>query len=104
MINKFQTLKGKTQIKFYQLISKFYDEKYFRRQSGNLRFEGDLFAKNVPGFSKIYHEVLLLRKLLQTIPQVKTMNIKTYDVDYTIMKNRDQKEKVDDKYENSENV
>ena len=103
MIIKLQNLKGKTEVKIYQLISKFYDEMNFRRQSGNVQFEGDLFSKSVQGISKVYHEVLLLRKLLQTIPQVKKMNIKSYDVDYTIMKNRDQKEIVDDKYENNEN-
>ena len=29
------------------------------------------FAKNVRGISKIYHEILLLMKFLQTKPQVK---------------------------------
>ena len=35
----------------------------------------DPFAKNAQGFSKIYHEVLLWMKFLQTKPQVKNMNI-----------------------------
>ena len=34
----------------------------------------DPFAKNAQGISKIYHEVFLLMKLLQTKPQVKNMN------------------------------
>ena len=36
----------------------------------NIRFDDDPFAKNAEGISKIYHEVLLLMKLLQTKPQV----------------------------------
>ena len=38
-------------------------------------YQQDLFAKNAQGISKIYLEILLLRKLLQTKPQVKNMNI-----------------------------
>ena len=40
----------------------------------------DLFAKNAQGFSKIYHEVILLLKFLQTKPQVKNMNINYHDL------------------------
>ena len=36
----------------------------------------DHFAKNAQGISKIYHELLLLLKFLQTKPQVKNMNFK----------------------------
>ena len=46
-----------------------------RRQCGTFQIEEDLFSKNVQGFGKIYHEVLLLMKSLQTKPQVKSMNI-----------------------------
>ena len=41
----------------------------------NIRFDEDPFTKNAQGISKIYHEVLLLMKFLQTHPQVKSMNI-----------------------------
>ena len=58
------------------------------------------FAKNSQSMSKIYHEVLLLMKLLQNPPQVKTMNIKCYDLCYTVIKNRDEKETVDNQYQN----
>ena len=48
--------------------------------------------------SKVYHEVLMLMKLLQTKPQVKNMNI-YYDLYYSVIKNRDEKEIVDNYYE-----
>ena len=65
------------------------------------KFEKDTFSKNVQGITRIYHEVILLMKFLQTKPHVKNMNIKYYDLFYTIIKN---KENVDDKSENIENV
>ena len=60
----------------------------------------DLFSKNAQGNSKIYHEVLLLMKFLQTKPQVKNMNVNYYDLYYTVIKNRGEKEIVDIEYEN----
>ena len=59
----------------------------------------DHFAKNAQGISKIYHELLLLMKFLQTKPQVKNMNFKFYGIYYTAIKNRYEKENVDNKYE-----
>ena len=47
----------------------------FRRQSGNFQFEEDPLSKKVKSIGKIYHEVLLLMKCLQTKPQVKFMKI-----------------------------
>ena len=93
MINKLKELKGKTKSKFYKNISKYYEIM-------NIRFDEDPFAKNSTGISKIYHEVLLLTKILQSKPQVKIMNINYYDLYYTFIKNRKEKEIVDDKYEN----
>ena len=61
----------------------------------------DPFAKNARGISKIYHEVLLLMKFLQTKPQVKNMNINYYDLYYTVIKIRD--EIIDNQCENDEN-
>ena len=55
----------------------------------------DSFAKNAQCISKIYHEVLMLMKFLQTKPRVKY-----YDFYYTVIKNRDEKEVVNDEYEN----
>ena len=48
----------------------------------------DPFAKNAQSISKIYHEVLLLRKFLQTKLQVKNMNNNYFDLYYTVIKNR----------------
>ena len=66
----------------------------------NIKFDEDTFATNAQGIIKNYHEVLLLMKFLQTKPQVKNMNINFYDLDYTVIKNRDEKEIVDNQYEN----
>ena len=63
------------------------------------RMDEDPFAKNPQSISKNYHEVLLLMKFLQTEPQVKNMIIKCYDLYYTI-KNRKEKENIDNQYEN----
>ena len=92
-IDILQQLKGKTKLKFYKNISNYYDNM-------NVRFDGDPFAKNAQGISKIYHEVLLIMKFSQTMPQVKNMMINYYDLYYTVIKNRKEKEIVDDQYEN----
>ena len=47
IINKLQSLEGKTKLKLYQNISNFCDELNIRRQSGNSQFEKDSFSKNV---------------------------------------------------------
>ena len=61
--------------------------KHFQTQKG-------LFYRNAQGISKIYHEVFLLMKFLQTKPQVKNMNINYYDLYYTVIKNRKENEVV----------
>ena len=66
----------------------------------NIRFDEDPFAKNTQGISEVYHEVLLLMNFLQTKPQVKNMNNNYYDSSSTVIKNRDEKEIEDNKYEN----
>ena len=66
----------------------------------NIRFDGGLSARNAESISKMYHEVLMLMKLLQTKPQAKNMNINYYDLYYTVTKNRDEKEIVGNQYEN----
>ena len=48
MINKLQELKGKTKIRFYINISKYYDEMNIR----NYQFEEDSFGKNAQGIIK----------------------------------------------------
>ena len=84
MINKLQELKSK-KLKFYKNISKYYDE----MKNRHFQSQEDPFSKNAQGISKIYHEVLLLMKFLQTKPQVKNMNINCYDLYYTVIKTRD---------------
>ena len=60
----------------------------------NFRFGEDPFAKNAESIGEIYHEVLMLMKFLQTKPQVKNMNNNYYDLYYTVIKNRKEKEIV----------
>ena len=63
MIDKLQSLKGKTKLKFYKNISNYYTEMKNKNFQTNNQ---DPFAKNAQGISKIYHEVLLLMKFLMT--------------------------------------
>ena len=91
MINKLQSLKGKTKLKFYKNINNYYDE----MNNKTFRFEEDPFAKNSQGIAKVYHEVLMLMKFLQTKPQVKNMNIIYYDLYYTVIKIRDENRDID---------
>ena len=84
MINKFQSRKGKTKLKFHKKISNCYDNM-------NIRMDGNSFARKAQGISKTYREELMLMKNLQTKPQVKKMNINYYDLYYTVIKNRDEK-------------
>ena len=100
MINKLQSLKGRTKLKFYKNISNYYIElknRTFQTQ------DQDPFSKNAQSISKIYHEVLLLRRCLQTKPQVKNMNINYYDLYYTVIKTRDENKDIDNQYENDDN-
>ena len=90
MDNKLQELKEKTKIKFYKNISNYYDEMKIRK----FQTQEDPFAKNAQSFGKIYQEIFLLVKFLQTKPQVKNLNINYYDLYDTVIKNRDEKEIV----------
>ena len=96
MINKLRSLKGKTKVKFDQYLGKYDDEMSIRWQSGTFQFEEDPFNKIVQGLGNVYHEILLLIKFLQTKPQIKSMNINYFDLYYTVIKNRDDKEFVND--------
>ena len=97
---KLQELKGKTKLKFYKNINNYYIEmknKNFQINNQNS------FARNSQGISKIYHEVLLLMRILQTKPEVKNMNINYYDLYYTVTKTRDENKDIDIQNENDEN-
>ena len=61
MINKLQSLKGQTKLKFYKNISDYYIE--MKNRNFQTHHE-DPFSKNAQGISRIYHEVLLLMKFL----------------------------------------
>ena len=93
MNNKLKNLKGKTKLKFYKNKNYYYDNM-------NIRRDEDPFARNVLEINKIYREVILSRNFLQTKPQVRNMNINYYELNYTVIKNRDEKQIVDDQYEN----
>ena len=69
----------------------------------NFKTQEDPFSRNAQGISKIYHEVLLLMKFLQTKPQVKNMNINYYDLYYTVIRTRDENKDIDNQYESDEN-
>ena len=70
----------------------------------NFQTQGqDPFSKNAQGISKIYHEVLLLMKILQTKTQIKDTNINNYDLYYTVIKSRDENKDIDNQYENDAN-
>ena len=100
MITKLQELKGKTKLKFYKNISNYYIEMKNKNFQTNNQ---DLFSRNTQGISKIYHEVLLLMKFLQTKSQVKNMNINYFDLYFTVIKVRDENKDIDNQYENDEN-
>ena len=99
MINKLQSLKGKTKLKFYKNISNCYIE----MKNRNFKTQEDTFSRNAQSISKIYHEVLLLMKVLKTKPQVKNMNINYHDLYYTVIKTRDENKDIDNQYESDEN-
>ena len=99
MIDNLQSLKGKTKLKIYKTISNYYTE----MKNKNLQTQEDPFSRNTQGVSKIHHEVLLLMKFLQTNPQVKKMNIKYYDLYYTVIKTRYKNKDIDNQYENDDN-
>ena len=99
MIDKLQSLKGKITLKFYKNISDYYIE----MKNRNFQTQEDTFSKNSQGISKIYHEVLLLMKFLQTKPQVKNMNNNCYDLYYTVIKTRVENKDIDNQYESDDN-
>ena len=54
---------------------------------------GKVFAKNAQGIKKIFHEVKLSVKCLLTKPQVKSMDMKYYDLLYTVIETLTEVEK-----------
>ena len=99
MIKKLQELKGKTELKFYKNLSNYSKD----MKNKNFKAKQDPFSKNAQVISKIYHEVLLIMKHLQTKLQIKIMNINFYDLYYTVIRIRDENKDVDIQYEDDEN-
>ena len=99
MIEKLQSLKGRTKLKFYKNISIFYTE----MKNRNFQTQEDTYAKNAQEVSKIYHDVFLVMNFVKTKPQIKNMNIIFYDVYYTVIKVRDEIKDIDNQYENDDN-
>ena len=97
IIDKLQSLKGKTKLKFYKNISDYYTE---TKNKNFQTYDQDPFSKYAQGIGKIYQEVLLLMKFLQTKPQVKIMNFDYYNLYYTVIKTRDENKDIDYQYEN----
>ena len=91
-INILQTFKGKTKIKVYKNLSNCHDNM-------KIRMDEYPFAKIAQGIKKIYNEVILLMKFLQNKHQVKNMNNNYYELYYTVIENRDEKEIVYNQYE-----
>ena len=100
MIKKLQSLKEKIKLKFYKNISNYYIEMKNKNFQTNNQ---DPSSRNSQGISKIYLEVLLLMKFLQTKQQVKNMNINYYDFYNTVIKVRDENKDIDNQYENDDN-
>ena len=98
MIDKLQQLKRKTKLKFYKNISNYYTE----MKNKNFQSQQNPLSKNAQSISKIYHEVLLLMKFLQTKPQIKNMNIKYFDLYYTVIRIRVEIKDIDNQYENDD--
>ena len=69
----------------------------------NFPTQQDPFARNAQDKSKIFHEILLSMKRLQTKPEIKNLNIKYHDLYYTVFKFRDQNKDIDNQYENDDN-
>ena len=99
MVNKLQQLQRKTKLKFYKNKSKCYNE----MKSKNFQTQQYPFSKIDQSKNKIYHKVILLRKFLQTKPQIKNMNIFYYDLYHTVIKVRDENRDIDNQHENDDN-
>ena len=99
MINKLQSLKGKTKIGFYKNISNYYNE----MKNKNFQTQQDPFAKNAQGINENYHDVILLMKFLQTKPQIKNTNNNYYDLYYSVIKVRDENKDIDNQHEDDDN-
>ena len=79
-------------MKNYQNVTVYYDETNYLRKNSIFQFIEDPFNRNAPSISKNYHEVILVMNFLHTKLDLKSMNIIFYDLYYTVIKNRKDKE------------
>ena len=68
MIDKLQQLTGETKIKSHQYKCNSYDQKNSMRKINKFMFDETSFSKTAESISKIYPEVRLKMKFLQTKP------------------------------------
>ena len=87
MINKLQSLKGKSKLKFHKNISDYCNQMNYMRQSNTSHFYEDPFRKEADSIAMIVHEALLIMNFSHTKPQDKNKNIKYFDFHYTIINN-----------------
>ena len=62
LISKLQNLKGKSKMKAYKNINKYYDEMNYSWQKGYFQFEETTFSKGAHGIAKNMHEASLILK------------------------------------------
>ena len=103
VIDKLQSLKRKTKLKFYPTVINYSDRMGCKRRSKSYDIKENPLSKIAESIRKIYQELLLLMKLLQTKPQVQSFNIEYKDLCYTVIKSRDEKEiETEDEHENDD--
>ena len=71
MIDKLQSLKGKTSLIFCETVIEYYDERKFMKQRVILNLKKITLPKDAGRKAKILLKVLLLVKFSQTKPQIK---------------------------------
>ena len=64
----------------------------------------DPFAGNAKRISKIYHEVILLKTFLQSKPKLENMKNFFYDLLYTVIEIRSEKEIAENQFVNDYNI
>ena len=84
MINKMQSIKDKTELKYWQKICDCFDQVKDITQSGHFQFGEDPFSKNVQSLAFLLNEALLLINCLQVKPQERIRNKNYNDLYYTI--------------------
>ena len=65
---KLQIVKGKTRLKIHQIITDYYDQTNYMRQSNSFKFGESRFGKVAQSIVSIMHESLFLIRLSQRKP------------------------------------